>query len=100
MRQRLVAITFVCLKNKYYIYRMKTLFIILLVIVLVPVAFFVFALIANIYLLATGKMTKEELAAKAETYNAEKRNKKQAKKREKHKCVFRAKRDFFVGFYN
>ena len=60
---------------------MKTLFIILLVIVLVPVAFFVFALIANIYLLATGKMTKEGLASKAETYNAEKRKKKQEKKR-------------------
>lgn len=61
----------------------------MLVSVLVPVAFFVFALIANIYLLATGKMTKEELAAKAETYNAEKRNKKQAKKREKHSvCGF------------
>ena len=68
---------------------MKTLFIILLVIVLVPVAFFVFALIANIYLLATGKMTKEELASKAETYNAEKRNKKQAKKQKKHSaCGF------------
>lgn len=64
---------------------MKTLFIILLVIVLVPVAFFVFALIANIYLLATGKMTKAELASKAETYNAEKRKKKQEKKQEKNK---------------
>ncbi|MGN0186632.1 MAG: hypothetical protein ACI392_02665 [Paludibacteraceae bacterium] len=81
---------------------MKTLFIILLVSVLVPVAFFVFALIANIYLLATGKMTKEELAAKAEIYKAEKKKKQQEKERKakKHKCVFRAKRDFFVGFYN
>lgn len=40
---------------------MKVFLIIVLVLILLPVAFFIFALVANIFLLATGRMTKEEL---------------------------------------
>lgn len=55
---------------------MKLLFIIL---VLLPIIFFVFALIVNIYLIATGKMTREELAKKV-ALNKENQRKKAEQK--------------------
>lgn len=58
---------------------MKVFLIIVLVIVLLPVAFWIFAFVANIFLLATGRMTKEELSAKAKAYKDQKRNKKKNK---------------------
>ena len=52
--------------------------------------------IHTFYRLATGKMSKEEQDFHLRQYEKMKKERK-AKKR---KCVFRAKRDFFVGFYN
>ncbi|MCQ2351266.1 MAG: hypothetical protein MJ003_04755 [Paludibacteraceae bacterium] len=58
---------------------MKVFLIIVLVLILLPVAFFIFALIANIFLLATGRMTKEELSVKVKAYKEQKRNEKKNK---------------------
>ena len=59
---------------------MKVFLIILLIIALLPAVFFVIAFVANALMITTGKLTREELAIKAEKYNAQKKARKNAKK--------------------
>lgn len=64
---------------------MKVFLIILLIIALLPAVFFVIAFVANALMIATGKLTREELAIKAEKYNTQKKAKANLKK-VKNRC--------------
>lgn len=57
---------------------MKVFWIIVLVLSL-PVAFWIFAFIANIFLLATGRMTKDELSVKVKAYKEQKKKRNEKK---------------------
>lgn len=60
---------------------MKFILTIVLVILLAPVALFIFALVANIFMLATGKITREDLAKSAEKYKTMRKGQKKKRGR-------------------
>ncbi len=60
---------------------MKILFVIVLIVLLSPVAFFIFAILANVFLLATGRMTKDELSKKVSDYRKSHSSKRSTRKR-------------------
>lgn len=62
---------------------MKVILIILLIIALLPVVVFVVAFIANILMIVTGKLSREELAIKVENYNAKRKARANTKKQKK-----------------